>query len=302
MIRLLFILNFNLKTMNKANTLLLAILLISTPSFAQNKAPEIPDILSEKHWAHIPGHAGEAGFYMAKFETRVVDYRRFYGDGGEKNTKHEPEVSVWSFRKNLDESNLMYYYEHTAFDNYPIVGVDLSDAKAYAEWLTVAYNNQPKREFKKVLFRLPTEQEWEWAARAGNDVAPFPWGGPYIRNSKGDILANILRVSDTNIISQVQEDGSIQFSLAQEQIDKVNPTSYTSPVNQFMPNRYGLYNMSGNVSEMTTSIYSEGKNSTVAKGGSYLQTPYWAMISSRQEFSKPTAYTGFRLVMMVVEK
>lgn len=288
--------------MNKANTLLLAILLLSTPSFAQRKAPKIPEILSEDHWAYIPGQVGEAGFYMAKFETRVGDYREFYGPMGEENQDYSPEVSVWNFREGLDQPKLEYYYRHTAFDNYPIVGVDLKDAMAFAEWLTAEYNSLLKREFKEVLFRLPTEQEWELAARGDNDIAPFPWGGPYIRNSKGEMLANILRVSDTNIISQVQDDGSIQFSLAQEQMDKVNPTSYTNPVNQFMPNCYGLYNMSGNVSEMTTSHYVEGQTSTVAKGGSYLQTPYWAMISSRQEFSKPTAYTGFRLVMEVIEK
>lgn len=288
--------------MNKANTLLLAILLFSTSSFAQRKAPKIPDILSEKHWAYIPGQAGENGFYMAKFETTVKDYRAFYMVTGEESADHSPKTKVWSFQDGWDQPNMEYYYKHPSFDNYPIVGVDLSDAKAFAEWLTVEYNNQPKREFEEVIFRLPTEQEWEWAARAGNDIAPFPWGGPYIRNSKGDILANILRVSDTNIISQVQDDGSIKFSLAQEQMKSVRPTSYTTPVNQFISNPYGLFNMSGNVSEMTTSLYVEGRNSTVAKGGSYLQTPYWAMISSRQEFLKPTAYTGFRLVMEVVEK
>ncbi|WP_420388437.1 formylglycine-generating enzyme family protein [Roseivirga sp.] len=288
--------------MNKANTLLLAFLLVSLPSLAQKKTPKIPEILSKDHWAYIPCQTGENGFYMAKFETRAGDYRKFYSLMGQENKDYSPEVSVWNFREGLDESKLEYYYKHPAFDNYPIVGVDLNDAMAYAAWLTTEYNNQPKREFEKVLFRLPTEQEWEWAARGGNDIAPFPWGGPYIRNSKGEVLANILRVSDTNIISQVQDNGSIEFSLAQEQMDEVNPTSYTSPVNQFISNPYGLFNMSGNVSEMTTSLYAEGQTSTVAKGGSYLQTPYWAMISSRQEFSKPTAYTGFRLVMEVVEK
>lgn len=288
--------------MNKANTLLLALLLFSMPTFAQNKAPKIPDILSEKHWAYIPSLTGEEGFYMARFETRVGDYRKFYTANGDKNKEYAPEVSVWNFRQELDESKLEYYFRHPAFDNYPIVGVEVKDAMAFAEWLTAAYNQQPKREFKEVLFRLPTEEEWELAARGGNDIAPFPWGGPYIRNSKGDILANILRVSDTNIISQMNDDGSIEFSLAQEQMKSVRPTSYTNPVNQFMPNRYDLYNMSGNVSEMTTNAYVEGRSTTVAKGGSYLQTPYWAMIGSRQEFSKPTAYTGFRLVMEVVEK
>lgn len=288
--------------MNKANTLLLAFLLLSMPTFAQKKAPKLSDILSEKHWAYIPSLSGEEGFYMARFETTVKDYRAFYMSTGEEAPDHSPSMEVWNFREGWDQSKIEYYYKHPGFDHYPIVGVSLANAEAFAKWLTEEYNQLPKREFKEVLFRLPTEEEWELAARGGNDIAPFPWGGPYIRNSKGEMLANILRVSEASIINEVKEDGTMEFRFAEGEIDKVQPTSLTSPVNGYLENPFGLYNMSGNVSEMTTTAYVPGKNTTAAKGGSYLQTPYWAMISSRQEFSKPTAYTGFRLVMVVIEK
>lgn len=288
--------------MNKANTLLLACMLFSLPSFAQKKSPKIPDMLSEKHWAYIPSLSGEDGFYMARFETTVKDYRAFYMSTGEESPDHSPSLEVWNFREGWDQSKTEYYYKHPGFDHYPIVGVSLADAQAFAEWLTMEYNKFPKREFQEVLFRLPSEEEWELAARGGKDIVQYPWGSPYIRNSEGNILANILRVSEASIINEVKEDGTMEFRFAEDRIDKVQPTSLTSPVNAYWENPYGLYNMSGNVSEITTTAYVSGKSTVVAKGGSYLQTPYWAMISSRQEFSKPTAYTGFRLVMEVLEK
>ena len=68
------------------------------------------------------------------------------------------------------------YHWHPAYADYPIVNIKHSSAKKYCEWLTQQYNQQSKRKYSKVTFRLPTKKEWEHAARAGdkNVKTPFP--------------------------------------------------------------------------------------------------------------------------------
>ena len=85
-------------------------------------------------------------------------------------------------------------------------------------------------------FRLPSEAEWEYAARGGRDMAKYPWGGPYIRNSKGCMLANFKPGR-----GNYYDDGF----------------QYTAPVASFFSNDFGLYDMAGNVAEWTSSSFDE---------------------------------------------
>ena len=86
-------------------------------------------------------------------------------------------------------------------------------------------------------FRLPTEAEWEYAASGGRTQSMFPWGNYYLRNKKGCLLANFKPGR-----GNYPEDGGF----------------YTVRADAYWPNDFGLYNMAGNVSEWTSSLFYEG--------------------------------------------
>jgi formylglycine-generating enzyme required for sulfatase activity len=105
-------------------------------------------------------------------------------------------------------------------DRHPVVHVTFSDAEAFARWAGKA---------------LPTEAEWELAARGGLDGAAFAWGDDFLPGNK--YMANTWQGEFPwqNLVSDGYEG--------------------TSPVGAFPPNGYGLYDMIGNVWEWTTDFY-----------------------------------------------
>ena len=216
-----------------------------------------------------------------------------------------PDTLVWmrDFSYSYNEPMTKRYFNHPSFNNYPVVGVNWKQAIAFCRWRT-NYMNSWLEKSKKAIesdFRLPTEAEWEYAARGGRTQSPYPWGGPYLRNKKGCLLANFKPGR-----GNYPEDGGF----------------YTVRADAYWPNDYGLYNMSGNVSEWTNSLYYEGaynfqhdmnpdirweaKESDpprmkrkVVRGGSWKDVGYYLQVSTRNYEYQDTAksYIGFRCVI-----
>ena len=185
------------------------------------------------------------------------------------------------------------YHKTPSFHNYPVVNISQEAARAFCDWLTTAYNNnKSNRKYGKIKVHLPSEQEWILAARAGNQHAPFPWGGYYVRNGQGCLLANFGRVDEGNI-KRNRETGHLEMGRDGGYIEG-SPTE----VNNFYPNGFGLHNTSGNVAEMLTE---EGRT----KGGSWASSGYYIRIDAEDEyagFQEPSPFIGFRYFVDIIEE
>merc|ERR1711939_531103 len=208
-----------------------------------------------------------------------------------------PDTTVWirDFNYSYNEPMHNDYFWHAAYDDYPVVGVTWTQAKAFCDWRTQFHNGYRKSKglHNVNTYRLPSEAEWEYAARGGLESATYPWGGPYAKNDRGCFLANF---------KPLRGDYAADQSL------------YTVEADSYEPNDYNLYNMAGNVSEWVNSSYdpssyefyssmnptvNDPKNRRkVVRGGSWKDVSYFLQVSSRDYEYQDSArsYIGFRTV------
>ncbi len=165
--------------------------------------------------------------------------------------------------------------------DHPVVHVSYADASAFAAWAGAS---------------LPTEAEWEFAARGGLAGAVYAWGDE--RAPDGRLMAN-----------------TWQGEFPHENL-RLDGYAGTAPVGSFRPNGYGLYDLIGNVWEWTTTAFLprrsgdasaccggvDGAGLRVLKGGSYLCAPNYCARDRPaarvgQDPQTATAHTGFRCVV-----
>jgi len=151
-----------------------------------------------------------------------------------------PDTTAWinDFDNAYNEPYVRLYFSNGLYNDYPVVGVSWEQATAFANWRTEYLRRSLGKEGIYVEpYRLPTELEWEYAARAGNDENIFPWQGDLpIMEDKGCFYANF-KPADGNYM----RDGHL----------------ITSRVGTYSPNDFGLYDMAGNVSEWTSTAFTE---------------------------------------------
>jgi formylglycine-generating enzyme len=247
-------------------------------------------------------------FFMDDTEVTNHEYRQFINammtDSisilGEEYIMTElyPDTTVWKkdFTYHNGDPMTEYYYSSPAFDEYPVVGVSWKAARYFCDWRTKLLNGfrSSEGDFASPRFRLPAEAEWEWAARGGRASAKYPWGGPYVANGKGCLLAN--------------------FKPHRGNYD-ADGFAYTAPSNAFNPNDFGLYNMAGNVAEWCLDAYADNsmvltwdmnpvnddpnEPRKVVRGGSWKDVSYFLETGNRSyEYENARkAYIGFRCAM-----
>ena len=149
-----------------------------------------------------------------------------------------PDTTCWvnDFQNSENEGYMRYYFSNPAYNEYPVVGVTWEQANAFCAWRTEYLLKGLGPEARYVQrYRLPTEAEWEYAAR-GVDGNEFPWENEDMKSDRGCYFANFKPdrgnyTKDVNLI--------------------------TSKVGIYSSNTNGLFDMAGNVAEWTSTIYTE---------------------------------------------
>ena len=208
-----------------------------------------------------------------------------------------PDTTAWirDFAYSYNEPMHNDYFWHTAYDDYPVVGVSWKQAQAFCQWRTLNQNAYQKSKGQDPVnaYRLPSEAEWEYAARGGIQGSTYPWGGPYTKNDRGCFMANF---------KPLRGDYAADMAL------------YTVEVDAYDPNDFNLYNMAGNVSEWVNGSYDPASYNysssinpnvndpnnlrKVVRGGSWKDVAYFLQVSSRDyEYADSArSYIGFRTV------
>lgn len=287
---------------------------------------EIREVLNEKIF--LPSH--ERFYRRREIDTRKLNFEYYWidlRDAARKGSQGEPErqrgktdrsvfikrdvINVYpdtlswihDFTYSFNEPMTNMYFWHPAYDEYPVVGITWKQARAFSIWRTQLLNSYLASVGATFVqdFRLPTESEWEYAARGGLDLSQYPWGGPYIRNSRGCFLGNFKPLRGNYV-----DDGGFHT---------VRTTSYS-------PNEFGLFCMAGNVAEWTSNAFDESAydfshdlnpdyqfdakdedpvvlKRKVIRGGSWKDVGYWLQTWTRTYEYQDTAksYIGFRNVM-----
>ncbi|HEY8365650.1 MAG TPA: SUMF1/EgtB/PvdO family nonheme iron enzyme [Bacteroidia bacterium] len=282
--------------------------------------PEQAETLEEMYYPQKERYYAKRELDVRKYVYHYywIDYRKAASDPErgqddrspfirEQKVKIYPDTLCWvaDYSYSYNEPHTKMYFWHPAYDDYPVVGITWHQANAFSHWRTSFMNNYlyDRGEFPVHDFRLPTEAEWEYAARGNLELSPYPWGGPYIRNSKGCFLGNFKPLR-----GNYKDDGGAK----------------TVQVESYNPNGYGLYCMAGNVSEwcrdafdpsgysfahdLNPDLYFEeadadkggpvARRAKVIRGGSWKDVGFFLQVSSRdyeyQDSCK--SYIGFRNV------
>jgi sulfatase modifying factor 1 len=217
-------------------------------------------------------------FAIGKYEVTRREFAAFV-----EATGHQPEKSCYVYAFNSERKRWRYSDEKGKSwrdpgfqqgDDHPVICVNWDDAKAYAAWLA-------KKTGKP--YRLPSEAEWEYAARAGT-TAPTPWNDDPKQACRHANAGDRAAAEKLNWNKSL-EDGSI--------FDCADGYAQTAPVGKFKANAFGLHDMLGNVFEWTEDCYNPNYQGAPADGSAWTTGLCERRIDRGGSWSKLDSMTRF---------
>jgi len=204
---------------------------------------------------------------------------KHYGKESQEYKAAYPDTMVWVSNDLKITPLKTFYFNHPALEKYPVVGVSYEQATAFCKWRSDRVNEQLYIKSHKikgkmpaeikipqtVKYRLPTKQEWENVASVGFS----------------DRVKKKMAKADKPEIN-------FKYDMKKEN------SMTTTEVYSYYPNKLGIYNMLGNVCEMTS-------EKGIAKGGSWMNKESEVTVAKDFKYTKPTAWIGFRCVCNIIE-
>ncbi len=225
--------------------------------------------------------------YIDKCEVSNIAWREFVNyilkvqKDPDLYIKMLPDTTVWKTQLFNNSIFIDFYFRHPDYNDFPVVGVSYEQAKVFCEWRTDRVNEllekTPKAPYRKILYRLPTKKEWELAATGKLELEKFPYGYESTEFKSHGKVYNT-------------------FNCLYERVDStINLRETVLPVLSSEANKYGIYNMIGNVSEM---VAEKG----ISKGGHFNLYIDDCKILKDRKYYFPECWLGFRCVCEIVDK
>jgi sulfatase modifying factor 1 len=281
---------------------LLGLILCASFTAKKKSKPALPSefvfIPGGMMWASTHGDSSERvrvdPFYTSRYEITNASYRQFYNEVAGSLSREEREAiacdtAAWTRSFAYGGQMEKYYFNNKDYNHYPVVNISYEGAVGYCSWL------QQKIQLANPGFmievKLPSRDQWIWAAMGNRSQAMFPWANYYLHNHKGEPLCNYRKVNEFAIYRN-RKTGRTEVA---DSMGLVQTPPFTMPVKSFTPNDFGLYNMCGNAAEM---IAEKG----ICVGGSWNDYGGDIQIRAASAYEGPVPTVGFRPIILVTEK
>ena len=196
-----------------------------------------------------------------------------YGALSKEHIASLPDTLCWREKISYNEPYVIHYYRHIAYREFPVVGISYEQANAFCKWRTERVKSflTIKKDFKNQNFeyRLPNKVEWEMLAESSSQFLSNNG-----KNEKGVYSLNFIRY---NVAEGIKK------------YDCVVNSDVTAPVKSYWKNRFGIYNMLGNVAEMVS-------EKGISKGGSWINNLEDCRVGKEMPYQKSASWLGFRCV------